>query len=433
MPTTNLLSLLLLLILLSLSASDAVHHHQIPARPSPVSSTLNLEVIKPKQNGLSSWDEMQSQDRARLAYLSSLAAVGKSWVPIAWGRQLFQSPRYMVRVNVGTPPQTMVMAVDTSSDAAWMPCSGCVGCGIGTNAFNTAKSSSYKPLPCGSPQCKQVPNPTCGGTSCTFNMSYGSSTILSTLVQDTLSLSRNPVPGYTFGCISRATGHSAPPQGLLGLGRGPLSLLSQTQSLYKSTFSYCLPSFNSLNFTGTLRLGPVAQPLRIKVTPLLRNPRRSSLYYVNMIGIKVGRNVVNIPPNALAFNPATGAGTVFDSGTVFTRLVEPAYNAVRDEFRRRMGHVNATSLGGFDTCYSVPIRVPTITFMFTGMNMTLAQDNFLLRSASTSVSCLAIASSGADAGVNSVLNVIASMQQQNHRVLFDGPKSRLGVAREPCS
>jgi hypothetical protein len=35
--------------------------------------------------------------------------------------------------------------------------------------------------------------------------------------------------------------------------------------------------------------------------------------------------------------------------------------------------------------------------------------------------------------VNSVLNVIASMQQQNHRILFDVPNSRLGVAREQCS
>lgn len=106
-----------------------------------------------------------------------------------------------------------------------------------------------------------------------------------------------------------------PPQGLLGFGRGPLSLLAQTQSLYKSTFSYCLPSFRSLNFSGSLRLGPVGQPPRIRSTPLLKNPRRPSLYYVNMIGVRVGRKIVDIPPEALAFNPTTGAGTIFDSGT----------------------------------------------------------------------------------------------------------------------
>lgn len=138
------------------------------------------------------------------------------------------------------------------------------------------------------------------------------------LVQDTLTLATDPVPGYTLGCIQKTTGGSVPQQGLLGLGRGPLSLLAQTQNLYRSTFSYCLPSFKAFNFTGSLRLGPVAQPKRIKFTPLLRNPRRSSLYYVNLVAIRVGRRIVDIPPAALAFNPTTGAGTIFDSGNVLT-------------------------------------------------------------------------------------------------------------------
>lgn len=151
-------------------------------------------------------------------------------------------------------------------------------------------------------------------SSCNFNLTYGSSTISSNLVQDTVTLATDPIPGYTFGCVSKTTGTSAPPQGLLGLGRGPLSLLSQTQNLYQSTFSYCLPSFKSLNYSGSLRLGLSAQPKRIKFTPLLKNPRRSSLYYVNLEAIRVGRKVVDIPPTALAFNPSTGAGTIFDSG-----------------------------------------------------------------------------------------------------------------------
>lgn len=120
------------------------------------------------------------------------------------------------------------------------------------------------------------------------------------------------------------------------------------------------------------------------------------------------------------------------SGTVFTRLVTPAYTAMRDEFRKRVGqNLTVTTLGGFDTCYSVPILAPTITFMFSGMNVTLPQDNLLIHSTAGSITCLAMAA--APDNVNSVLNVIANMQQQNHRFLFDVPNSRLGVAREPCS
>ncbi|KAF7824732.1 aspartyl protease AED3-like [Senna tora] len=377
-----------------------------------------------------SWAEsvlqLQAKDQARMQYLSSLVA-GRSVVPIASGRQITQSPTYIVRAKIGTPAQTMLLAMDTSSDVAWIPCAGCIGCSSST-LFSPVKSTSFRSLKCGAPQCRQVPSPTCGGGACNFNLTYGSSTIAANLVQDTVALATDPVPGYTFGCIQKATGSSVPPQGLLGLGRGPLSLLSQTQNLYKSTFSYCLPSFKSPNFSGSLKLGPIAQPKRIKFTPLLKNPRRSSLYYVNLIAIRVGRRVVDVPPAALAFNPTTGAGTIFDSGTVFTRLVEPAYVAVRNAFRRRVGrNLTVTSLGGFDTCYTVPINAPTITFMFAGMNVTLPQDNLLIHSTAGSITCLAMAS--APDNVNSVLNVIANMQQQNHRVLYDLPNSRIGVSR----
>ncbi|XP_042476784.1 aspartyl protease AED3-like [Macadamia integrifolia] len=434
--TTLPLPLLVLSLLLSLYPSQG---STLTCGSSNHGSSSTLEVMhvyspcspfRPKQ--ALSWEQsildLAAKDEARLLYLSNLVA-RKSVVPVASGRQIIQSPTYIVRARFGTPAQPMFVAMDTSSDVAWIPCTGCVGCS--STVFNTARSTTYKPTGCSAPQCSQVPNPTCGGAACFFNLTYGSSTIAATVSQDRLVLATDPIPNYSFGCIKAATGNSIPPQGLLGLGRGPMSLLSQTKSLYQSTFSYCLPDFRSANFSGQLRLGPVAQPIRIKFTPLLTNPRRSSLYYVNMIGISVGRRLVNIPPSALAFNPTTGAGTIFDSGTVFTRLVQPAYIAVRDEFRRRIKAGPVSSLGGFDTCYMQPVVSPTITLHFTGMNVTLPQNNFLIHSTAGSITCLAMAATPDN--VNSVLNVIANMQQQNHRVLYDVPNSRLGVARELCT
>ncbi|KAH1148558.1 hypothetical protein GYH30_043269 [Glycine max] len=439
--TTPILTPLVLLLLFSLAKGlhnpkcDAAYQHDHDG------STLQVfHVFSPcspfRPSKPMSWEEsvlqLQAKDQARMQYLSNLVA-RRSIVPIASGRQITQSPTYIVRAKFGTPAQTLLLAMDTSNDAAWVPCTACVGCST-TTPFAPPKSTTFKKVGCGASQCKQVRNPTCDGSACAFNFTYGTSSVAASLVQDTVTLATDPIPAYTFGCIQKATGSSLPPQGLLGLGRGPLSLLAQTQKLYQSTFSYCLPSFKTLNFSGSLRLGPVAQPKRIKFTPLLKNPRRSSLYYVNLVAIRVGRRIVDIPPEALAFNPNTGAGTVFDSGTVFTRLVEPAYTAVRNEFRRRVAvhkKLTVTSLGGFDTCYTVPIVAPTITFMFSGMNVTLPPDNILIHSTAGSVTCLAMAP--APDNVNSVLNVIANMQQQNHRVLFDVPNSRLGVARELCT
>ncbi|KAK8952769.1 Aspartic proteinase PCS1 [Platanthera guangdongensis] len=400
--------------------------HPSAARPLPIVDTLF---------------SLASRDVSRLLYLSSLAVApapkgpGRSFVPVASGRNLLQSSTYVARASLGTPPQPFLVALDISSDAAWFPCSSCSGCPTTTSAFfSPNRSTSFISLPCGSPQCSQVPNSYCpaaaASSGCSFNLTYGGSSIFSTLAQDSLSLAAQSVKSYAFGCVTGATGGTIPPQGLLGLGRGPLSFLSQTKALYSSTFSYCLPDFRSLNFSGTLRLGPAGQPLRIHTTPLLSNPHRPSLYYVNMTGIRVGRRAVSIPPTVLAFNPTTGGGTVIDSGTMFTRLVAPAYTAMRDEFRRRV-NAPVSSLGGFDTCYNGPVVLPTITFEFNGMSMTLTEENTMIHSSSGGISCLAMAA--APDNVNSVLNVIASMQQQNHRVLFDVPNGRVGVFREPCT
>ncbi|KAL3349280.1 hypothetical protein AABB24_022425 [Solanum stoloniferum] len=391
--------------------------------------------LKQQQNAHSlSWVDsvlqMQNKDTNRLQFLASLVA-GRSFVPIASGRQILQTPTYIVRAKIGTPPQPLLVALDNSNDFSWFPCGGCVGCS--TNVFSYDKSTTFSNVSCERTSCGLVPRKDCDAATCTFNLTYGGSSVGGTLSSETLAFTTDPIPEFLFGCVKKISGSNTPPQGLLALGRGLLSFISQSESLYKSTFSYCLPSYKSPNFSGTLRLGPNGQPQRIKTTPLLRNPRRSSFYYVNLVGVKVGKRIVDIPPSAFAFNSNTGAGTIIDSGTVFTRLVEPAYTAVRNEFRRRMGrNTTVTSLGGFDTCYTVPITIPTITLMFAGMNVTLPQDNFLIKSSSSSTTCLAMAASPADP-VNSVVNVIASWQQQNHRILFDVPNSRVGVARETCS
>ncbi|KAF7033354.1 hypothetical protein CFC21_044461 [Triticum aestivum] len=370
---------------------------------------------------------------------------GRSFVPIAPGRQILSIPNYVARARLGTPSQTLLVAIDPSNDAAWIPCSACIGCAPKSSpSFAPTDSSTYRPVRCGSPQCAQVPGaascPGGPGASCAFNLSYGSSTFQAVLGQDVLALAGGgAASSYTFGCLRVVTGRSVPPQGLLGFGRGPLSFLSQTKDTYGSVFSYCLPSYKSSNFSGTLRLGPAGQPKRIKTTPLLYNPHRPTLYYVDMVGIRVGGRAVAVPAWALAsFDTATGTGgTIVDAGTMFTRLSPPVYAAVRDAFRRRARAPVSAPLGGFDTCYNVTggMRVPSVTFAFAGgagAAVTLPEENVMIHSSWGGVACLAMAA-GPSTGVNAGLNVLASMQQQNHRVLFDVANGRVGFSRELCT
>ncbi|KAJ0085112.1 hypothetical protein Patl1_08639 [Pistacia atlantica] len=350
---------------------------------------------------------MASKDPQRVKYLSSLVAQKSTKVPVASGQHVLNIGNYVVRAKLGTPGQLMFMVLDTSNDAAWVPCSGCTGCS--STIFTPNTSSTYASLECSVPQCTQVRGLSCpaaGSSNCLFNQSYGGDSIFSaTLVKDSLSLANDVIPNFAFGCINSISGGSVPPQGLLGLGRGSMSLLSQSGSLYSGA---------------------------IRTTPLLRNPHRPSLYYVNLTGVSVGRVKVPIAHELLSFNPNTGSGTIIDSGTVITRFIEPIYAAIRDEFRKQVKGPFST-LGAFDSCFAATNEAvaPAITFHFTGLDLKLPMENSLIHSSAGTLACLAMA--GAPNNVNSVLNVIANLQQQNLRILFDVANSRLGIARELCN
>jgi hypothetical protein len=216
-----------------------------------------------------------------------------------------------------------------------------------------------------------------------------------------------------------------------------MALLSQVGNLYSGVFSYCLPSYKSYYFSGSLRLGAAGQPTRARYTPMLRNPHRSSLYYVNVTGLSVGRSPVKVPAGSFAFDPNTGAGTVVDSGTVITRWTAPVYAALREEFRRHVAAPSGyTSLGAFDTCFNTDEvaagGAPAVTIhMDGGVDLALPMENTLIHSSATPLACLAMAE--APQNVNSVVNVIANLQQQNVRVVFDAANSRVGFARESCN
>lgn len=438
--SSNILAItIFLFIFICLSNAAAIDPCSSPESDSDLSVIHIYGKCSPftPPNPASSWVNtvlnMASTDPERVSYLSTLTVQKPTSVPIAPG-QVINIGNYVLRAKIGSPGQLMFMVLDTSSDSAWVPCSGCTGCS--STAFAPNTSSTYGSVDCSVPECTQVSGvscPTIGPGSCLFNRSYGGdSSFSATLSRDTLTLGKDVVPNYAFGCISAVTGGSIPSQGLLGLGRGSMSLLSQSGSLYSGVFSYCLPSFKSYYFSGSLKLGPLGQPKNIKTTPLLKNPHRPSLYYVNLTGVSVGRVNVPIAPELLAFDPNTGAGTIIDSGTVITRFVQPVYNAIRDEFKKQVTGP-FSSLGAFDTCFAATNEevAPAVTLHFTGLDLKLPTENSLIHSSSGSLACLAMAA--APNNVNSVLNVIANLQQQNLRILFDTVNSRLGIARELCN
>ncbi|GLJ14242.1 hypothetical protein SUGI_0228930 [Cryptomeria japonica] len=189
-------------------------------------------------------------------------------------------------------------------------------------------------------------------------------------------------------------------------GRHNLSFVSQMTTLYDSTFSYCLPSWSSSAFMGSLLLGKEALCAPgLQFTPLYSNRMKPQYYYVGLNGISVGEELVFIPEGTFTLDQSTRRGSIIESGTVITRLVEPAYNVQRDSFRRHLSDLTlASPTNLFDTCYNKPtgeVKFPIITLHFDdGLDLTLPVENTLIpENEEGTVLCLAFAlpPGGADA------------------------------------
>ncbi|XP_066374922.1 aspartyl protease family protein At5g10770-like [Miscanthus floridulus] len=222
------------------------------------------------------------------------------------------SLEYVVTVGFGTPAVQQTVLIDTGSDLSWVQCKPCNSGECSSQKdplFDPSRSSSYSPARCDSDECKNLA--ACGdgcstnGTNnqCRFGILYADgSRTAGVYSRDRLTLTRvDTVNNFRFGC-----GHdhrwSATYDGLLALGRLPMSLVVQTSSVYRGAFSYCLPAVNSRS--GFLALGV----------------RRSATW-----GFRL-----DLQPSAFA------GGMMIDSGKVVTSLQSTAYRALRAAFRKAM-------------------------------------------------------------------------------------------------
>ncbi|GLJ14253.1 hypothetical protein SUGI_0229090 [Cryptomeria japonica] len=359
-------------------------------------------------------------------------------LPLASGHAI-NTGNYIVELGFGTPVQSFYTVLDTGSYIAWIPCNPCSGCS--SEQFEPSKSSTYKYLTCASQQCQSlgVCENNDNNVNCSRTQGYGDKSEVDELMSSkTLTVGSQPVEDFVFGCASAARGLTQSTPGLVGFGKDPLSFVSQTGTLYDSTFSYCLPSLFSSAFTGYLTLGKGALSTvqGLKFTPLLSNALNPYFYYVGSNGISVGEELVSIPTGTLSLDESTGRGSIIDSGTVITRLVEPAYNAMRDSFRRQLSNLTmASSTEPFDTCYNKPsseLGFPHITLHFDdGLDLILPVESTLYPADEEgSVLCLAFALP--PGGLDDVLSIFGNYQQQNLRIVHDIAGSRLGIASENC-
>jgi hypothetical protein len=171
---------------------------------------------------------------------------------------------YLIDVEIGTPPQTFTVALDSGSSDLWIPSMKCTTeTGCPGAKFVSSQSSTFK------------------ATSKPFNMVYAIGTDNGSYVQDTVNIGPFTIQDQVFGLVDSAANTTKSPSnhpyldGILGMGwdtatygsfanfKYPPFMYSLWNSGQIPTFSYALHlgGLYSKNYSGTITFGGIDSSL----------------------------------------------------------------------------------------------------------------------------------------------------------------------------
>ncbi|XP_057859534.2 aspartic proteinase nepenthesin-1 [Cryptomeria japonica] len=375
-------------------------------------------------------------DRSR-GRLRSFQALKDVETPVHAGRG-----EYLMQIALGTPAITYNVVMDTGSDLIWTQCDPCTKCyHQPAQIFDPSKSNTYCKIPCSSDFCEQFSSSECT-SDCEYVYKYGDGSFTrGVLSSETFLFTGTDGHNMTFSKVAFGCGNDNEGEGftqgsgIVGMGRGPLSLISQMGDRAGNKFSYCLvPIDDPGSKTSPLQFGSAAEfsSPGMKKTPFMQNQAVPSLYYLNLEGISVGGSRLDIPAGTFELRPDGSGGIFIDSGTTITFLEEAAYRSVKRGVEEVVKLEEADGSGiGLDLCYELPsdpsqATVPGITFHFAGgADFELPARNAFVVDEESGLLCLAIAGSRG-------LSIFGNIQQQNFHILYDLAENNLGFVTAAC-
>ncbi|KAM0042578.1 putative nepenthesin [Helianthus debilis subsp. tardiflorus] len=198
-----------------------------------------------------------------------------------------------MNLAIGTPPVSFSAMMDTGSDLIWTKCK-TRGSGS-ARSFDPSESKTFSQVDKSCTEFKL--------DGCNQNYADGNSVSVS-LGQETLKVGNENFKNVTFACGT--PDKDIPYDGIVGMGRGDLSLVSQ---LKESVFLYCLgsrfePKTSSVLLTGSKA---TSQNINTQTTPLLKQDGKS-YYYVSLEGISVGKTKLAVTKSDFAISSYDGSG-----------------------------------------------------------------------------------------------------------------------------
>ncbi|XP_019456139.1 PREDICTED: aspartic proteinase Asp1 isoform X1 [Lupinus angustifolius] len=352
---------------------------------------------------------------------------------------------YTVSLNMGYPPKLFDLDIDSGSDLTWVQCDApCKGCTKPNDQLYKPKNNLVR---CVDQLCAEVQLTTdhhCAtpDDQCDYEVEYadnGSS--LGVLVQDyvPLQFTNGSVvrPRIAFGCgyDQKFSGSTSPPStaGVLGLGSGSASILSQLHSLglIRNVVGHCLSGRGG----GFLFFGDDLIPSSgIVWTPML--PDSSEKYY-------------SAGPAELFFNgkptAVKGLELIFDSGSSYTYFNSQAYQAIVDlvsndlKGKQLKRAIEDPSLPvcwkgakSFKSLSDVTNYFKPLSLSFTkkkNVKMQLPPEAYLIVTKYGNV-CLGILD-GTEVGLEN-LNIIGDISLQDKMVIYDNEKQQIGWVSTNC-
>ncbi|CAL0319405.1 unnamed protein product [Lupinus luteus] len=347
---------------------------------------------------------------------------------------------YTVPLEIGNPPKPFELDIDTGSDLTWVECEPCTNC-------KTPINKRYKPHgnfePCADSLCTEVGKPRTfkcvkgnSNGQCHYLIEYedgGSSR--GVFVRDNVHIKfTNKVvkqPPLVFGCGNdqKFHGHYAP--GILGLGKGKSSILSQLHDLglVANVVGHCLKEKGGIIFFGD----KFNYQRGIVWAKMLQRP--SDHYILDSANI-----LYNGKPTSV-----TGLEVIFDTGSTYTYLNARSYKAVLDLVStdlKRTPLKEATPDTSQPMCWKGPKPFKSVAdvrnyfkplaLIFTKSNnaqLQLPLESYLVVTKEGNV-CLGILD-GSKNGLQN-LNIIGDISFQGKLVVYDNDKKQIGWVPGTC-
>nr|XP_043613699.1 aspartic proteinase 36-like [Erigeron canadensis] len=376
-----------------LFAAAVVNTDGFPAR------VLTLERVFPANKTV----ELQvliARDRVRHARILQRFSGGIVDFNVVGTSDPYYGGLYFTKVKLGSPPKEFNVQIDTGSDILWVTCSSCSDCpqssgfGIELNFFDAGSSSTASAVSCSDSICSsivQTADASCSeDKQCGYEFHYGDGSgtsghyVTDLLYFDTIvgpSMIANSSAAITFGCSTYQMGSLTKPDkaidGIFGFGQHGLSVMSQLSSrgITPKVFSHCLKGDGTGG--GKLVLGEILDPTMV-YSPLVPSQPH---YNLDLQSIAVNGQMLPIDP--AVFATSDNKGTIVDTGTTLTYLVEEAFEPFVNAITGAVSQSTTPVIVKETQCYLVKSIItgifPEVSLNFAGgASMILKPENYLV-------------------------------------------------------